>query len=183
MYPAIFLDRDGVIIENRPAYVRSWADVEVFPEALAALARIRNHPYKIVMVTNQSGVGRGLIPAATVDEINRRLLSAVEAAGGHIDAVFTCPHRPEDACDCRKPQPGLLLQAAKALSLDLGRSIMIGDALSDLRAGQAAGVKKLALVKTGRGAKQALLPASDLVPFLVCETLGDALSALLPIDL
>ncbi len=119
MYPAIFLDRDGVLIENRPAYVRSWADVDIFPEALEALARIRSHPYKIVMVTNQSGVGRGLIPAATVEEINRRLLSAVEAAGGRIDAVFVCPHKPEDNCDCRKPPPCLLIQARSALSLDL----------------------------------------------------------------
>jgi D-glycero-D-manno-heptose 1,7-bisphosphate phosphatase len=157
MHPAILLDRDGVIIENRSNYVRSWSDVEIFPQALQGLALVKQSPYKIVIVTNQSAVGRGLVNLEAVHQINDRLLAEITASGGRVDSFFICPHAPQDNCSCRKPMPGLLLQAAHALSLDLSRSIMIGDALTDLQAGAAAGVQRLALVKTGRGADQAPL--------------------------
>ena len=87
-HPALFLDRDGVIIENCSNYVRSWADVAIFPQAVAALAAVRDCPYRIVLVTNQSAVGRGLISQATAEAINDRLLAHVRAAGGRIDAVY-----------------------------------------------------------------------------------------------
>ena len=180
MQAAIFLDRDGVIIKNRSSYVRSWADVEIFPQALSALARINKSPFKIVVITNQSGVGRGLIPLKVAEEINKRLATAVEIAGGRIDGTFMCTHAPEDACICRKPRPGLLLQAARELSIDLGQSIMIGDALSDLKAGKAAGVGLSAIVLTGRGAQQVQLPESvNLQPFLIFNTLAEALENLI----
>lgn len=179
MYPAIFLDRDGVIIENRPSYVRSWNDVEIYPQALTALSRLKDSPYKIVIVTNQSGVGRGVIPIDMAEAINRRLLAVIEAAGGRIDGVYMCPHAPQDNCDCRKPRPGLLLKAADQLSLDLSRSILIGDALSDLKAGFSAGLQKIALVRTGRGAQQVQSPeAADMHPFLIYNTLAEALDDL-----
>jgi len=178
MFPAIILDRDGVVIENRPDYVRNWADVVVFPEALAALAKASHGPYKIVFVTNQSAVGRGIISRETAEEINRQLTALILEAGGRVDGVFMCPHAPEDQCDCRKPRPGLLLQAARSLDLDLSRSIMIGDALSDLLAGQAAGVGQMALVRSGRGIEQDRLPRpDDLQPFQTYDTLAHALHA------
>lgn len=177
--PAIFLDRDGVIIENCSNYVRSWADVEIFPQALAALAAVRESPYRIILVTNQSAVGRGLISHATASAINERLLGVIRAAGGRIDAVYMCPHGPDDRCACRKPLPGLLLQAAEDLDIDLTRSVMIGDALSDVQAGQAAGVSQSILLRTGRGRAQEQLPAAaGLPPFSVYETLTDALNSL-----
>ncbi len=178
-HPALFLDRDGVIIENCSNYVRSWADVDIFPQAVAALAAVRDCPYRIVLVTNQSAVGRGLISRATAEAINDRLLAHVRAAGGRIDAVYMCPHGPDDGCDCRKPLPGLLLRAAEELDIDLSRSVMIGDALSDVMAGQAAGARAV-LLRTGRGGDQELLPgAADLPPFLVHDTLADALPAVI----
>ncbi len=174
--PAIFLDRDGVIIENRPHYVRSWADVEIFGQALAALRRVRRSPYRVVIITNQSMVGRGLVPAETAQAINDRLLEVIEAAGGRVDAVFMCPHAPEDECECRKPRPGLIQQAARELNLDLKRSLLVGDALTDLQAGRAAGVGQLALVKTGRGAEQLRLEGVEQVrPFGVYGSLREAL--------
>ncbi|NLG71704.1 MAG: HAD-IIIA family hydrolase [Chloroflexi bacterium] len=180
MHPAIFLDRDGVIIENRPAYVRSWEDVEIFPQALTALARVCKSPYKIVIVTNQSGVGRGLIQMETAEEINRRLVREIEKAGGRIDAVLMCPHAPEDRCGCRKPLPGLFFQAARQLQIDLSRSVMIGDAVSDLQAGKAAGIPRRFLVRTGRGAIQENLPEIAAAgPFTPCDTLEEALSRIL----
>lgn len=177
--PALFLDRDGVIIENCSNYVRSWADVDIYPQALEALAAFRGRPYAIVIVTNQSVVGRGYLPLAEAEAINHRLVAVIEAAGGRVDAALICPHAPEDNCDCRKPEPGLLLRAAESLSLDLGRSVMIGDALSDVQAGRAAGVGQSILVRTGRGKQQEMLSeAVGLRPFPVFDTLADALASL-----
>ncbi len=179
MDPAIFLDRDGVIIENRPNYVRSWSDVDIFPQALTALKSVYDSPYRIIIVTNQSAVGRGMVRLKTVFTINDRLADIIAAAGGRVDGFFICPHAPEEHCGCRKPRPGLLLQAARALSLDLNRSIMIGDAVSDLLAGKAAGVNRLALVQTGRGAQQAVLEeARHARPYSTFSTLSEALQVL-----
>ena len=180
VFPAIFLDRDGVIIENRSDYVRSWEDVHIFPQALEALAMASASPYKIVLVTNQSAVGRGLMSLAAAEAINARLKVLIENAGGRVDGIFLCPHAPEAECDCRKPRPGLLLQAAKALDLDLARSVMIGDALTDLMAGQAAGVAHLALVRSGRGATQDRLPKPEsLQGYQTYDTLTSALEDIL----
>jgi len=185
MYPAIFLDRDGVIIENRPAYVRSWEEVEIFPDAIAALARLVDSPYKIVVITNQAGIGKGLISFQVAADINLRLRQEVAKAGGRIDMIVMCPHKPEDACSCRKPQPGMLLKAAQDLSIDLSQSIMIGDSLTDLQAGNAAGVRSVALVKTGLGDQQIQsvqreLGEADRQQYFIFDTLADALEGLVP---
>ena len=156
MHPAIFLDRDGVLIENRSDYVRDWSQVKIIPEAIHALSFAPIKKYKIVIVTNQSAIGRGLMSLETAQEINRRLIHLVRDRGGQIDGVYMCPHQPQDGCSCRKPLPGMLLQAANDLSLDLPRSWMIGDAWSDVQAGRAAGVRGSILIKTGRGNEQLL---------------------------
>lgn len=180
MIPALLLDRDGVIIENRPNYVRSWADVEIYPQALKALAMIYHSPYKIVIVTNQSAVGRGMVSFAEVHHINNLLIQEITRAGGRIDGIYICPHTPQDNCTCRKPKPGLLRQAAHDLSLDLLHSIMIGDALSDLQAGDSAGIPRLALVATGRGKSQIpLLKYSTLQNYEIFDTLTDAVQTLI----
>lgn len=180
MNRAIFLDRDGVIIENVDSYVRSWEDVQLLPGSLDALARLKFSPYKIVLVTNQSAVGRGIIQSSTAVEINNRLVRIIEDAGGRIDGVYMCPHAPEDGCNCRKPRPGLLLQAASQLEIDLGRSILVGDALTDIQAGQTAGIQKNILVLTGRGRKQSELPAArDLAPFLIYDSLNEVVTDLI----
>jgi D-glycero-D-manno-heptose 1,7-bisphosphate phosphatase len=180
MHPAIFLDRDGVIIENCAQYVRSWDDVVIFDQAISALATVSSFPYKLVIITNQSAVGRGIIPITVAQEINLRLIRQIENAGGRIDGVFMCPHAPEDACDCRKPRPGLLHQAAQELSIDLSKSILIGDAITDLQAGQAAGIHTRILVKTGRGAEQNMLACNiNLVPYQVFETLAEAIASII----
>jgi D-glycero-D-manno-heptose 1,7-bisphosphate phosphatase len=156
MFPAVFLDRDGVLIENRSDYVRDWSHVSIFSDTSAALSTLQRAGYKIVIVTNQSAVGRGLISRETAEEINRMLVEYLRRDGAQIDAVYMCPHQPQDGCDCRKPKPGLLLQAADELSLDLKQSWLIGDAWTDLLAGRAADVHGSILVKTGRGNGQLL---------------------------
>ncbi|MCA9916323.1 MAG: HAD family hydrolase [Anaerolineales bacterium] len=179
--PALFLDRDGVFIENRANYVRSWEDVEFFPQALAALARIREIPYKIIVVTNQSAVGRGILSLETAVSLNDRILAVVREGNGRIDASYLCPAKPGTNDPCRKPRPGMLLQAAQEHNLDLSQSYMIGDALTDIQAGQAAGVKQAILLLTGRGAAQAQLPlAHELPQFGTFATLAAALNHLFP---
>ena len=168
MHPAIFLDRDGVLIENRSNYVRDWSQVKIIPEAIHALSLAQARNYKIVIVTNQSAIGRGLVRPEKADEINRRLVNLIQHHGGQVDGVYVCPHKPDDDCICRKPKPGLLLQAASELSLDLQRSCMIGDAWSDVQAGQRAGVLHKIILKTGRGPEQLLGPRPEEIagPFI-----------------
>ena len=151
--PAVFLDRDGVIVENRPDYVKSIEEVEFLPGAFEALRELASTDLRVVLVTNQSVVGRGILSLREAEAIQRHVVRAVEKRGGRIDAALLCPHHPEEGCTCRKPAPGMLLEAAGDLELDLPRSWMIGDAVTDLQAGWAAGASAI-LVRTGRGQKQ-----------------------------
>lgn len=175
MFPAIFLDRDGVVIENRADYVREWSHVSFLPNAIDALSGFRREGFKIIVVTNQSAVGRGLMTLDTAQEINERLVDVIRERGGWVDGVFMCPHKPEDNCDCRKPLPGLLLQAADEFSIDLRTSWMVGDAWTDVMAGQAAGVEGTIMVRTGRGAAQLeRKQPGEVRPFVICEDIFDA---------
>jgi D-glycero-D-manno-heptose 1,7-bisphosphate phosphatase len=177
MIPAIFLDRDGVIIKNRSSYIRNWSQVVFYKRSLKSLAKLSDTAYKIVLVTNQSAVGRGLISTCTAKEINQRIVAEIEKTGGRIDGVFMCPHHPDEHCSCRKPKPGMLLEAADRLAIDLERSVLIGDAISDLQAGQKAGLAKTILVLTGRGRAQLQYEATTtLQPFLVFQSLWHAVS-------
>lgn len=161
MYPAVFLDRDGVLIENRDDYVRDWSQVVFLPETISALQKFGNAGYSLVLVTNQSAVGRGLMTLGTANAINSRLVNVIKGMGGRLDAVYMCPHAPSDDCDCRKPRPGLFFRASRDMSLDLKSSWMIGDAWSDLLAGQEAGLRKLIILKTGRGTNQLQHPKPE----------------------
>jgi D-glycero-D-manno-heptose 1,7-bisphosphate phosphatase len=166
-YQAIFLDRDGVLNRERADYVKCWEEFELLPGVLPALARLAALQRPVLVITNQSGIGRGRMSRAAVDEIHRRLQVLVQGQGGRIDAFYVCPHRPDEGCGCRKPQPGLLLQAAQDFGLDLGQCLMIGDALTDYQAAVAAGCA-CCLVMTGRqGAQlQTLLPAQGGPPLV-----------------
>ena len=180
MDPAVFLDRDGVIIENVDSYVRNWEDVVFYPSSLHALNLLATSSYKIVITTNQSAIGRGIISQSQAKEINQQVISTVINAGGRVDGLFMCPHSPQDRCACRKPLPGLILQAADALSLDLNKSITIGDALTDIQAGQAAGIPTNIIVKTGRGSTQLTVPlAASLPKFFIYDDLSTAVEDIL----
>lgn len=176
MHPALFLDRDGVIIENRADYVKSIAEVEFIPQALEALARLAARGHHTVIVTNQSAIGRGLLTHTSLDAIHAYLLKHITAAGGRIDGIYVCPHHPADQCECRKPAPGLLLRAARELEIDLPTSVMIGDNLTDVLAAQAVGAKPI-LVSTGLGATQPLSASNGSV--LRCHDLAHAVETLL----
>lgn len=136
---AVFLDRDGVINRRRLDHVRSWADFEFLPGSLDGLREITRVGVPVVVVTNQSVVGRGMLSEADLGAIHKRMRSAISAAGGRIDAIYACLHVPGSGCDCRKPAPGLLLRAAAELELQIETSVMVGDSASDVEAAQAAG--------------------------------------------
>jgi D-glycero-D-manno-heptose 1,7-bisphosphate phosphatase len=149
---AVLLDRDGTINENREDYVKSWEEFRFLSGALSALRLLASTPFRVVIVSNQSAIGRNLVDRQVVDEIHKRMLDEIAEAGGRVDRVFYCPHRPDEGCDCRKPRPGLLLRASRELGLDLSRSYFVGDSQEDVDAAYAAGCTPI-LVCTGRGAE------------------------------
>jgi D-glycero-D-manno-heptose 1,7-bisphosphate phosphatase len=156
MRRAVFLDRDGVIVVDR-GYVHRVEDFAFVPGTVRALQRLQVAQWRLVVVTNQSGIARGLYSPVDYDRFTAHLRSQLAESGVELDAVYHCPHLPDATvtqyrldCACRKPAPGMLLRAARELSLDLPASVMVGDRLSDLQAGRAAGVGRCLLVRTGR---------------------------------
>jgi D-glycero-D-manno-heptose 1,7-bisphosphate phosphatase len=135
---AVFLDRDGTIIHDR-AYPRDPALVELLPGAANGLTILRERGLLLVVVSNQSGLARGLVTPAEAEAVHRRFLECLAESGITLDGVYYCPHGPGEGCPCRKPTPGLLLQAAEELKIDLKRSFMTGDKRSDVEAGIRAG--------------------------------------------
>ncbi len=176
---AVFLDRDGVIIENCDNYVRSWDDVEILPGALDALVKLADSHYKVFIVTNQQCVGKGIVSENFARSINNRLIDIIHDYGGRVDFAQICPHLSSERCECRKPEPGMLLTAANKFDVDLTQSWMIGDAVTDVQAGLAAGTQPL-LLQTGRGRKQQqLLQKNDLADTPVFTDLSAAVDYLL----
>src|SRR6266516_2526702 len=149
----IFLDRDGVINENRADYVKSWSEFRFLPGSREAIASLTKAGHRIVICTNQAGIARGLIPVETVEDIHRRMLAEIAEFGGVIEKVYYCPHGKDENCGCRKPRPGMLLRARDELGLDLSDAVFIGDSITDIRAGLAVGIRTV-LVLTGLGAEQ-----------------------------
>ncbi|MDE3089828.1 MAG: D-glycero-beta-D-manno-heptose 1,7-bisphosphate 7-phosphatase [Chloroflexota bacterium] len=150
---AIFLDRDGVINANRPDHVKTWDEFVFLPGALAALRRIAASDFLVFVMTNQAAIARGMTSDASVRDIHARMKAEVARAGGRIDAVYYCPHLPEDNCECRKPRPGLYVQGAREWNVDVARSYVVGDALADIAAARAISAPAI-LVLTGRGREQ-----------------------------
>lgn len=146
----IILDRDGVINQDSDAYIKSPDEWIPIPGSLEAIGRLSQAGWRIVVASNQSGIARGLFSMDTLGTIHARMRQAVADAGGRIDAIFFCPHGPDEQCACRKPLPGLLHDIAHRLDVHLEGVPMVGDSLRDLQAGAAAGCAPW-LVLTGKG--------------------------------
>lgn len=157
----IVLDRDGVINHDSDAYIRTPDEWRPLPGSLEAIARLNKAGYRVVVATNQSGVARKLFDVATLGAIHTRMHQAVGEAGGRIDAVFFCPHGPDDGCECRKPRPGLFHEILARFGASTNEVHAIGDQLRDLQAAHAAGCRPV-LVLTGKGRKT--LAAGGLPP-------------------
>lgn len=146
----IILDRDGVINEDSKEYIKSPEEWIPIPGSLEAIARLNREGHKVVIATNQSGIGRNYFSVSTLDNIHLKMRHALSLAGGRIDGIYYCHHHPDDHCECRKPKPGLLNQIAHDFSANLKETILIGDSISDIQAAQAVQCKAM-LVLTGKG--------------------------------
>ncbi len=146
----LVLDRDGVINYDSDAYIKSPAEWRPIPGSLEAIARFCAAAYRVFVVTNQSGVARGLFDLATLAEINAHMNTEVEAHGGRLAGVYYCPHGPDDGCDCRKPKPGLLRRIEAEHGLSLTGNVFVGDKCSDIEAAKAVAAQPI-LVRTGHG--------------------------------
>jgi D-glycero-D-manno-heptose 1,7-bisphosphate phosphatase len=149
----VILGRDGVLNVYREDHVKDPDEWQPLPGALEAVARLNHAGWHTVVATNQSGIGRGLVDMASLNAVHRRMMHLLAEKGGRIDAVFFCPHAPEESCDCRKPLPGLMKQIGERYGLDdqLSSVPMVCDTARDLQAAQAAGCEPH-LVRTGRAA-------------------------------
>ncbi len=148
----VMLDRDGVINLDGPDHVRKPEEWIPIAGSLEAIAKLNKAGYRVVVITNQSGIGRGYFDIETLHAIHQKMHDLLSQHGGQIDTVLFCPHQPGDDCECRKPRPGMLHTLAERLRIDLKDVPFVGDALRDLQAGIAVGARPV-LVKTGKGSK------------------------------
>jgi len=185
--PAVFLDRDGTINEQM-GYINHLDRFVLLPGVGRAISRLNRAGLPVVVISNQSGVARGYFPEELVRLVNRKMVELLSQEGAELDGIYYCPHHPRAEveayrrdCHCRKPKPGLLLQAAADLHLDLGRSFVIGDRAEDLETARAVGAKAvLVLTGYGRGELEYVLPGRGVQPDFIAESLAEAVDRLLP---
>ena len=178
---AVFLDRDGVINRKAPEgqYITRWEDVEILSGVVEAIQQLGEAGFKVVVVTNQRCVAKGLLSEAGLQVLHQKLEELLASRGAVIDAIYYCPHEKNVGCTCRKPAPGMLLKAAREHGLDLGESWVVGDSTSDLQAGKSAGCKT-ALVTTSQPSEvgAGIIPAplhADLVAASLLEVVQQIL--------
>ncbi len=161
----VILDRDGVINHDSDQYIKSPEEWKPIPGSLAAIAKLNQAGYRVVVATNQSGVGRGLFEMDTLNAIHEKMNKALALAGGRFDAIFFCPHTTADNCECRKPKAGMYREIAARFNVELNSVPAVGDSLRDLQAAVEVGAQPM-LVLTGKGTKTVddpAMPANTLV--------------------
>ncbi len=173
----IILDRDGVINQDSDDYIKSPEEYIPIPGSLEAIARLNHAGYIVMVVTNQSGIARGFFDVDTLNRMHEKLRRLLSNCGGHIDGIFFCPHGPDENCECRKPQPGMLREIAHRLDTSLQGVPMVGDSLKDIQSAQAVGAVPL-LVKTGKG-ERTLAKGEGLSDVPVFENLAECVESLL----
>ena len=172
----VILGRDGILNEFRDDHVKAPEEWYPIPGALEAVSRLNHAGWHTVVATNQSGIGRGMIDMASVNAVHAHMLKQLMAVGGRIDAVFFCPHTPEDQCDCRKPLPGLMRDIGKRYGIDLKHVPLVGDTLRDMQAAHAAGCQPH-LIRSGRAAVLGPELIKDIVDQLPGTRVHDDLAA------
>ncbi len=150
----VIIGRDGILNQFREDHIKEPSEWVSVPGAMEAVSRLNHAGWHVVVATNQAGIGRGMIDMASVNAVHARMIQELQAAGARIDAVFFCPHTPEENCACRKPLPGMVLDIGKRYGVDLDKVQMVGDTLRDLQTAQAAGCSPH-LVRSGRAAELA----------------------------
>ncbi len=160
--PAVFVDRDNTIIVD-VGFGKNPGMVKLLPRAAEGLRRLADAGFAIVIVTNQSGLGRGYFKQWELDEVHARLREELRAQGADFHALYYCPHRPDEGCQCRKPRPGLILRAASEMDLDLASSFTVGNSDSDLLAGKAAGTRTILISKNSGGPIAGSMEQADFI--------------------
>jgi D-glycero-D-manno-heptose 1,7-bisphosphate phosphatase len=148
----VLLDRDGVINVDSDEFIKSPQEWQPIPRSLEAITLLNNNGFKVVVISNQSGLARGLFDLATLEKIHKKMQQCASDSGASIEAIYFCPHGPDDDCPCRKPKPGLFKQFAKEYDVELNNIPYIGDSIRDVHAAQAVAARPM-LVKTGKGIK------------------------------
>jgi D-glycero-D-manno-heptose 1,7-bisphosphate phosphatase len=174
----IILDRDGVINQDSDQYIKSPEEWVPIKGSLSAIARLSRAGYRVFLATNQSGIARGLFDIETLHAIHQRMLNEIQHRGGTVDAILFCPHGPDDACECRKPAPGLYREIGRRIGHSLHDIPVIGDSLRDLQAAIAVGARPI-LVKTGKGARTLAQHPAETAQMAVCDNLASAVDMLL----
>jgi D-glycero-D-manno-heptose 1,7-bisphosphate phosphatase len=177
--PAVFVDRDGTLIEEA-GYLNHLDRLVFFPYSVDAVRQLNRGGFSVVVITNQAGIARGIVPESFLAKAHQHISARLEAGGATVGAYYHCPHHPDGIveslrrkCDCRKPQPGLLLRAAADLDIDLARSFTVGDRWQDLQAGRAAGTGAV-LVRTGYGKAEEQAPRAGISADAVVDNLAGA---------
>lgn len=169
---AVFLDRDGVINADRDDYVKNAAELVIYPFAPEAIRVLNDDGWAVMVVSNQQGIAKGIISEDDLLRMQEEIARRVEEGGGKITAFYYCKHLASDECKCRKPQPGLILRAAREHGIDLNQSVMVGDSERDIAAGQAAGCRTI-LVLTGKLSREDV-PSLGCKPDFIADTLAEA---------
>lgn len=182
--PAVFLDRDGTLLEEA-GYLDRLERLVVFPYAVDAVRLLNRGGFAVVVVTNQAGIARGIFKESFVAEAHRHITERLSAGGAHVDGFYYCPHHPEaavpayrQACDCRKPGAGMLTRAAADLGISLADSFVVGDRWHDLEAGSRVGARGV-LVRTGYGRTEEASPQSQVQPAAIVDNVMGAVSWIL----
>ena len=174
MRPAVFLDRDGTISED-VGYLNDVQQFRMFPFAAEAIRKLNDANLPVIVVTNQSGVGRGFFTESTVHTVHEEMTQQLAAAGAHLTAIYYCPHTSDDDCECRKPKPGMMQRAVREHGVDLRRSFVVGDRYGDVELAQSNGGRGV-LVRTGYGEEDLRLNGAGWAkqPDFVAGDLADA---------
>jgi len=173
----VFLDRDGVLNEDRDEYVRTLRDVKVYPYVPEAILQLTQHAITVIIISNQSGIHRHFFSGDTAERIFKKVIQTAESAGGKITDYYYCPHTPEEGCSCRKPRTGMIQQAVADHNIHLNEALMVGDSRSDYETSRNAGIPFI-LVRTGKG-KETEKALKTMDPDLtVADTLKEAVSSI-----
>lgn len=171
----VFLDRDGVINKDSRNYIKSCGEFVFLPGSLKAIKHLTDKGFEIILITNQSVIGRKMVTPEGLEMIFEKLQAGVIASGGKIRDIFFCPHTPEEGCRCRKPLPGMIENAQQKYEIDLTRAFMVGDSVKDMACAQNAGCGHAVLVRTGNGKEsEEILKKQGPLPDFIADSLCEA---------
>jgi len=171
----VFLDRDGVINYDSPDYIKSRSEFKFIPGSIEAIGKLTVSGFTSIVISNQSALARKLISSEELDNIHKLMKQTIAAAGGDITDIFFCPHMPDDECNCRKPQPGLIFQAQRKYDIDPAEAVMVGDSARDIECACNAGCGRAVLVTSGNDRDvEKVLKIKQIAPDYVAENLYDA---------